>query len=168
MTCARPLFKLAGVDLTAVAGFNESTAQTILAEIGTDMTKFPSAKHSCSWLGLAPHNDVTGGRVKRSRALKSHNRAAQALRLAAEAAGREKTRIGAYYRQMRARLGAPQAITATAHKLARIVYPMLKEHQPYEVLTAEDYDERHQQREWRALQRRAAMLGLTLQSQPSG
>jgi transposase len=163
-----PLFKLSGVDLTAVAGFNESTAQTVLAEIGTDMSAWPSVKHFCSWLGLAPHNDITGGRVVRSRTLKSHNRAAQALRMAAEAAGREKSGIGAYYRQMRGRIGAPQAITATAHKLARIVYHRLKARQSYQVLTAEAYDERHRQRELRSLQRRAAKLGLTLQPQPSG
>jgi transposase len=106
--------------------------------------------------------------VVRSRTLKSHNRAAQALRMAAEAAGRENSGIGAYYRQMRGRIGAPQAITATAHKLARIVYHMLKERQSYRVLTAEAYDERHHQRELRNLQRRAAKLGLTLQPQPSG
>lgn len=88
--------------------------------------------------------------------------------MAAEAAGRENSGIGAYYRQMRARIGAKQAITATAHKLARIIYHMLKEHQSYQVLTAEAYDERHHQRELRTLQRRAAKLGLTLQSQPSG
>jgi len=163
-----PLFQLSGVDLVAVSGFDESMAQTILAEIGTDMHAWPTVKHFCSWLGLAPHNDITGGRVVRSRTLKNHNRAAQALRMAAEAAGRGKDAIGAYYRRMRARVGAQQAITATAHKLARIIYHMLRDRQSFQAVTAQAYDDQQQHRELTALQRRAAKLGLTLQPKPTG
>lgn len=163
-----PLFRLVGVDLTAVDGFDASIAQTVLAEIGTDMSRWPTVKHFCSWLGLAPHNDITGGKVIRSRTLKTHNRAAQALRLAAQSAGRGHSALGGYYRRMRARLGAAQATTATAHKLARIVYHLLKTRQPYHPPTLEAYDEQHRQREINALRRRAAKLGLTLQPQPAG
>jgi transposase len=158
----RPLFQLTGVDLTAVAGLDEASAQILLAEIGTDMSKWRTQKHFCSWLGLAPHNDITGGRVVRSRTLKVKNRAAQVLRMAAQSAGRGKSAIGAYYRHLRARLGPEQAITATAHKLARIVYYMLKQRKPYHSLSTADYDEQQHHRELKALERRAAKLGLTL------
>jgi transposase len=163
-----PLFKLVGVDLKAIDGFNESIAQTVLSEIGTQMDRFPTVKHFCSWLGLAPHNDITGGKVVRRHTLKTHNRAAQALRLAAQAAGNSHSALGDYFRHQRARLGPKMAITATAHKLARIVYHMLKHHQPYNPLTPEAYNDQVRQRELKSLKRRAAKLGLTLQEQPTG
>jgi transposase len=162
------LFGWAGVDLTAVDGFDESTAQTVLAEIGTQMDRWPSAKHFCSWLGLAPHNDLTGGKVIRRHTLPTHNRAAQALRLAAQSAGRGHSALGDYFRRQRARLGPRAAITATAHKLARIVYHMLTHHQSYNPLTPEAYNAQLRQRELNSLKRRAAKLGLTLQAQPAG
>jgi transposase len=162
----RPLFQLAGVDLTAVDGLSEATVQIVLSEIGTDMTKWRTVKHFCSWLGLAPHNDITGGRVMRSHTLPGHNRAAQALRMAAQSAGRGNSALGAFYRRLRARLGPEQATVATAHKLARIVYHMLKQRQPYHPTSAADYDEHQQQRELKSLQRRATMLGLTLTPTP--
>lgn len=158
----RRLFQLTGVDLTAVDGLDVSTAQILLAEIGTDMRRWRTEKHFCSWLGLAPHNDITGGRVVRSRTLPTHNRAGQALRMAAQAVGRGKSALGAFYRRLRARLGPEQAITATAHKLARIVYHLLKYRQPYQALSAAEYDQQQQQREFKTLQRRAAKLGLSL------
>ncbi len=158
----RQLFQLTGVDLTAVDGLDVSTAQIVLSEIGTDMTKWRSVKHFCSWLSLAPHNDITGGRVVRSRTLPTHNRATQALRLAAQAVGRGKSGLGAYYRRMRARLGPEQATVATAHKLARIIFNMLKLRQPYRPMSAADYDEQQRQRELKSLQQRAARLGLEL------
>ncbi len=158
----RPLFQLTGVDLTAVDGLDEASAQILVSEIGTDMSKWRTEKHFCSWLGLAPHNDITGGRVVRSRTLKVKNRAAQVLRMAAQSAGRGKSAIGAYYRHLRARLGPEQAITATAHKLARMVYYMLKHRKPYRSLSAADYDAQQHHRELKALERRAAKLGMTL------
>ncbi len=158
----RRLFQLTGVDLTAVDGLDESAAQLLVSEIGTDMSKWPTEKHFCSWLGLAPHNDITGGRVVRSRTLHVHNRAAQVLRMAAQSVGRGKSALGAFYRRLRARQGPEQATTATAHKIARIVYYMLKHRQPYRTLSAADYDEQQHHRELKSLQRRAAKLGLTL------
>lgn len=163
-----PLFKLVGVDLKAVDGFNESTAQTLLSEIGTQMDRWPTVKHFCSWLGLAPHNDITGGKVIRRHTLETHNRAAQALRMAAQAAGNSQTALGDFFRRLRARLGPKAAITATAHKLARIVYHMLKHRQAYNPLTPEAYNDQLRQRELKYLKYRAAKLGLTLQPQPPG
>ena len=162
----RPLFQWAGVDLTAVDGVDETTAQIVVSEIGTDMTKWRTVKHFCSWLGLAPHNDITGGRVMRSQTLPSHNRAAQALRMAAQSTGRGNSALGAFYRRLRARLSPEQAIIATAHKIARIIDHMLKDRQPYHPVSAADYDEHQQQRELKSLQRRATKLGLTLAPTP--
>ena len=160
------LYRLAGVDLTAVAGLHASTVQTVLAETGTDMSKWPTDKHFCSWLGLAPHNDITGGKIKRSRTLKVKNRAAQALRVAAQSLTRSDSALGAFYRQLRARLGPAQAITATAHKLARIIYHMLKTRQPYQELGEAAYEARYRERRVKALQHQAAKMGYQLVPQP--
>jgi transposase len=154
--------RLVGVDLVAVMGFAASSVQTILTEIGTDMDRFPTVKHFCSWLGLAPHNDISGGKVLRSRTQKVVNRAAQAFRQAAQAVARSDSAIGAYYRTIRARKGPQQANVATAHKLARIVYHLLKYGEAYEAETAEDYERKRQERELRAVTRRANKLGYTL------
>jgi transposase len=162
----RPLFQLVGVDLTEVHGLHASSVQQILAEIGTDMGKFPSVKHFCSWLGLAPHTDITGGKVKRSRTIKNHNRAGQALRMAAQSLARSQSALGAYYRAMHGRVGPTQAIVATAHKLARIIYFMLKERRPFQPLSPEEYAHQQQTRQLAALKRKAAKLGFTLQPQP--
>lgn len=163
----RELFQLVGVDLTIVPGLHVSSAQQFLAETGTDMTKFPTVKHFCSWLGLAPHNDITGGKVKRSRTLPTHNRAGQVLRVAAQAVGRGRSGLGAYYRAQKLRLGTASAITATAHKLARILYHMLKDRQPYQPLTKEVFAQQRRERELQALTKHAAKLGLRLQPEPA-
>jgi transposase len=156
------LYRILGVDLTAVNGLEASTAQTLLSEIGTDMSQWPTEKHFASWLGLAPHNDISGGKVLRSKPLKVRSRAAQALRLAAQALGRTQTALGAYYRRRRARQGPKAAVTATAHKLARIVYHLLKHREPYHPLSPEAYDHHLRQRELSLLKRKAARLGFTL------
>ena len=114
--------RLLGVDLVAVTGLSAATVQTIISEIGTDMSRFPTVKQFCSWLGLVPRNDISGGKVLRSRTGKVVSRANQAFRMAAQAVSRTDTALGAYYRSMRARKGPQQAIVATAHKLARTVY----------------------------------------------
>lgn len=156
------LYHLVGVDLTAVSGLSESTAQTILSEIGTDMSRWPDGKHFCSWLGLAPHNDISGGKILHSRILKARNRAGQALRLAAQSVSRSQTALGAYYRRMRARLGPKQAIVATAHKLARIVYAMLRKRTSFQEISMHEYEQTCQQRQLQHLQRKAAQMGFTL------
>src|SRR5882724_7884014 len=160
------LYRILGVDLTATEGLEASSAQVILAEIGTEMSKWPTEKHLASWLGLAPHNDISGGKVLRSQPLKVRSRAAQALRLAAQALGRTQTALGAYYRRRRARQGPKAAITATAHKLARIVYHLLKHRDPYHPLSPEAYEHHLRQRELALLKRTATQLGFTLLPQP--
>jgi transposase len=161
------LYDLLGIDLTAVDGLHASTVQIIISEIGTDMGKWPTEKHFCSWLDLAPHHDITGGRIVRRRTLKVRNRAAQALRMAAQAVSRSQTALGAFYRRIRARAGPERAVTATAHKLARIIYHLLKQHEPYTPLHAEVYEEQQRDRAVRQLERRAARLGFTLAPQPA-
>jgi transposase len=161
------LYRILGVDLTATEGLEASSAQVLLSEIGTDMSKWPTEKHFASWLGLAPHNDISGGKVLRSKPLKGNRRAAQALRLAAQTLGRTQTALGSYYRRLRARKGPTHAITATAHKLARMVYHVLKHRTPYHPQSQETYDQHLRQRTIRHLKRTATRLGFTLLPQPA-
>jgi len=156
------LYRIVGVDLVAVPGISESSAQTIVAEVGSSLERFPSVKHFCSWLGLAPHNDISGGKVLRSYRLKNHNRAGQAFIQAAAALIRSDTVFGACYRRLKSRLGPAQALVATAHKLARVVYKMLKDKVPYAHTTAQAEEERLRDREIAYLKRKAAKLGLIL------
>ena len=160
-TCAQ-FARVVGVDLVAVMGLAASSVQTIITEIGTDMSRFPTVKHFCSWLGLAPRNDISGGKVLRSRTGKVVNRAAQAFRQAAQAVARSDSALGAYYRTMRARKGPQQANVATAHKLARTVYHLLKYGEAYRAESAEEYEHKRQERELRALARRANKMGYQL------
>jgi transposase len=154
--------RVLGVDLAAVTGLSASTVQTIISEIGTDMSRFPTVKQFCSWLGLVPRNDISGGKVLRSRTQKVVNRASQAFRQAAQSVIRTDTLLGAYYRSMRARKGPQQAAVATAHKLARIVYHLLKYGEAYEAEQAAAYEQQRQARELRHLTKRATSLGYTL------
>ena len=140
----------------------------VISEIGTDMTKWESAGHFASWLGLSPNNRVTGGKVISSKTKPSANRAAAALRLAANALHRSDSALGAFLRRKKAHLGAPQAITATAHKLARIIYAMLRYGQEYVDAGAEYYERQYQQRALHAAKRRAAKLGYQLVPIPDG
>ena len=117
---------MTGVDLTRIDGVDAYTALKVVSEIVTDLTKWTSAKHFASWLGLSPNNRITGGKVMSSKTKPSANRAATALRLAANALHRSNSALGAFLRRKKAHLGAPKAITATAHKLARIIYSMLR------------------------------------------
>jgi hypothetical protein len=154
--------RILGVDLVAVTGISGTLVQTIISEIGTDMSRFPTVKHFCSWLGLAPRNDISGGKVLRSRTMKVASRANQAFRMAAQLVARTNTALGAYFRSMRARKGPQQAIVATAHKIARIVYHLLKYGQDYQEESAEAFEQKRQERELRHLTRRAQKLGYTL------
>lgn len=157
------LFKITGgVDLTEVNGIHLSTAQTVISEIGTDMSKWPTAKHFASWLGLAPKNDITGGKIKKSRTLPGNKRAAQALRMAAQSLLKANNALGAYGRRIRAKSGAAQACVALAHKLARIIYILLRDKKPFQPTSVEDYDNANREREKKAIERRAAKLGCKL------
>ena len=156
------LYRMTGVDLTRIDGVDAYTALKVVSEIGTDMTKWPSAKHFASWLGLSPNNRITGGRVISSKTKPSANRAAAALRLAANALHRSDSALGAFLRRKKVHLGSPKAITATAHKLARIIYSMLRYGQAYVDAGAEYYERRYHQRALRTAKRRAAQLGYQL------
>ena len=158
--------RIAGVDLLEIDGFSASTAQVILSEVGTDMRKFPTAGHFCSWLGLAPRNEKSGGKILRNRTGKQQNRAAQVLRLAAVSLLRSDTALGAYHRRMKARIGPQQAVVATAHKLAIILYYMLRDKTPYRATNAAAYDQQFRERELKHLRRKAAKLGFDLSPTP--
>jgi transposase len=119
-----PLYRMAGVDLTTIEGIEENTALIILSEIGTDMHRWPSVKHFCRWLGLCPQHQISGGKVLSRRVRPGAPRVTVALRLAARCLHHSQSALGAFFRRMKARLGTPQAITATAHKLARLVYSL--------------------------------------------
>jgi transposase len=157
------LYRMTGVDLTAVDGLEAMTVQNILSEIGTDMSPWPTVKHFASWLRLSPNNKVTGGKVKQRGTQPSQNRANAAFRIAALSLVRSDCALGAFYRRIRSRHGAPKAITATAHKLARIVYTMLKNRQPYHDPGADFYEQQYRLRTIRNLQRRASKLGMRLE-----
>jgi transposase len=165
---SQALYRMTGVDLTQVDGLEALSVQTILTEIGTDMSKWPTVKHFTSWLGVAPNNKITGGEVKSRSTKKTKNRANTAFRRAAQSLARSQSASGAFFRRIRAKHGAPVAITATAHRLARIVYFMLLRQEPYRDLGADYYDKQHQARTIRNLERRAAQLGLRLEPIPSG
>ena len=154
--------KITVTDLTQIPGIDGNTAMKILSEIGTDMSKWPNAKAFTSWLGLCPGNKISGGKILSSKTKPSNNRAAQALRMAAATLYRSKTAIGAFFRRMRARLGAPKAITATAHKLARIIYRMLSDHIDYLEAGENEYEKRYQKRVLKNLKQRAEELGYEL------
>jgi hypothetical protein len=157
-----PLHQLTGVDLSQIDGIGPYNALRLLSEIGTDMTRWPTEKHFTSWLTLAPHNKVSGGRLLSSRTPASANRAAAVLRLAAMNLGRTQTALGAFYRRVAFRIGKPKAITATARKLAILVYRTLKEGLVYADPGAQAYDARHRTHVVRRLRQRAGHLGFGL------
>jgi transposase len=153
------LYYATGVDLTAIEGIDELHALTLVSELGTDFSKWPTVKQFASWLGLCPNWQKTGGKVKSSRTRRGKNRAAHALRLAAWSLMRNSSALGAYLRRQRSRLGAPKAITATAHKLARIVYHLVRYGAAYVKETEAAYAEQVRERLEKQLQRRARELG---------
>lgn len=156
------LKKFSGVDLTEVPGIDDSTAIKLTSEIGFDMVHWPSAKHFASWLGLCPGNKISGGKVLCSKTKPTANKTAQALRMAANALYASKTALGAFFRRMRARLGAPKAITATAHKLAIIIYNMLAHKKPFHEVGQEEYERKYRARSIANLKRRAKNMGFEL------
>jgi transposase len=156
------ILRLTGVDLVAVHGISDSLAQTILSELGTALSKWPDDKHFCAWLGLAPKNDISGGKGLKSRTMKHRNRAAPAFRMAAQSVVRAHCAFGAFYRRLQGRLGPAQALVATAHKIARTVSHMLKHRVPYHDSGAAEYTQRFRERELYYMQKKAAKLGYKL------
>jgi transposase len=160
------LYRLTGVDLTRIDGIDAPTALKVVAETGLDMSRWPSDKHFASWLTLAPGTKVSGGKTLSGRTKPSASRAAAALRLAARSLHHSKSALGAFFRRLKTRLGAPKAITATAHKLARLIYRMLKGGTDYVDQGQEYYERRYQTRVLSTLSRRAHALGYTLIKTP--
>ena len=156
------LFKMCGVDLTRIDGIDVTTALAVLSETGADMLRFPKIGNFTSWMGLCPGTKITGGKVMSGKTKRCANRAAQALRLAAAALRTSKSALGAYFRRMCSRMDKAKAITATAHKLARLIYTMLIKGEEYTDMGQEYYEKRYQERAVKHLSQRAEKLGLKL------
>ena len=154
------LYRITGVDFTTIDGLDVLTVQTIISEVGLDPSKFKSAKHFSSWLGLCPGCRITGGKVKSSQTRKVVNRAAKAFRLAAQAVTRSNCALGAFYRRICSRLGAPKAITATAHKIARLFYTLWTKKESYVDQGADYYEQKYRERVVKNLKQRAKSFGL--------
>jgi len=163
-----PLYRLAGADLTQIDSIGPYTALKLIAEVGTDMSRWPTYKHFTSWLTLAPKNKITGGRLISSKTQPSANRAATVLRMCAMVVGRTSTALGAYYRRIAYRIGKPKAITATARKLAILVYRVLKGDLDYNDPGAQAYEDHHRTRTLRNLRNRASQLGFGLVNVETG
>jgi len=162
------LYYVVGLDLTEIEGVSELTALTVVSEIGPGVSRFATVKKFCSWLGLCPNWKKTGGRVRSSRTRRGVNRAAQALRVAAQGLHHSKGALGGFLRRMKARLGAQAALTATAHKLARIVYLALKHGMTYVRQGQEEYEAQMKEKQVRALRRKARQLGLEVVEKTPG
>lgn len=154
------LHRMSGVELTAIEGIDATTALTILSEIGLDLSRFPSLKHFCSWLGLCPPHKISAAKIKSRHVRPGANRVAQALRLAARSLHHAKTALGGFFRRMKSRLGTAQAITA--HKRARLVYTLLKHGTAYVQQGLQEDEARYRDREVRNVARKARDLGFDL------
>ena len=156
------LFKMCGVDLTRIDGINVTTAIAVISETGNDMSRFPTVGHFTSWLGLCPGTKITGGKVMSGKTKRVANRAAQALKLAAAALRSSQSALGAYFRRLCARMDKPKAVTAAAHKLARLIYMMLTKGEEYTDQGQDYYEERYRERVLRQLAQRAEKMGMRL------
>jgi transposase len=156
------LYHKFGVDLTGIEGIGVLTGMVLLTEVGPNVSRFRGEKQFCSWLGLCPDNRISGGKVLSSRTRRVVNRAADALRQAASSLERSQSALGGFARRMKARLGAAEGITATAHKLARIVYRLIKHGEAYVRQGVEDYEKKFQAGKVRALKKSAQALGFEL------
>jgi transposase len=150
------------VDLTRIDGIDVTTALVVLSEIGADLARFPSVKHFTSWFGLCPGTKISGGKVLGAATKRSANRAAQALKLAAAALRSSKSALGAYHRRMLARMDKPRAVTATAHKLARLIYVMLTRGEEFVDQGQQYFEQRYKERVVRHLAKQARAVGLEL------
>ena len=154
------LYRLTGVDWSQVDGIDVQVAQTVIAEVGVNLHAFPSEKHFANWLGLCPTNETSGGKVLKRRTPKVINRAKVAFRQAASTLIRSESYLGAQYRRLRTRLGAPKAITAMARKLACLFYRLMTKGQQYVDRGAAYYESRHREQQIRSIIKRAQLLGL--------
>lgn len=164
------LYRMAGVDLTQIDGLNAPTVLTIIAEVGLDMSRWPTSKHFSSWLGLCPGSKISGCKNLSSKSKPSANRASHAFRMAAYSLHRSQSAIGAFLRRKKTQLGSPKAITATAHKIARIFYEMMKNRTEYKDLGVDYYQNRYKERMLYNLKCKAKEMGFLIvdinQNQP--
>jgi transposase len=160
------LQRISGVDVTRIDGIDAMTGQTVISEVGLDMSRWPSEQHFTSWLGLCPSNELSGGRVLKKRTRKVINRAATAFRMAASNLRASQSYLGAKFRRLRARLGPPRAITAMARTLAVLFYRMLKFGQSYVDRGTEFYEQRQREQQLQYLNKKAAQLGLQVVALP--
>lgn len=158
-----PLYQLTGVDLTQIHGIGPFLALRLVAECGTDLSKWPTAKHFTSWLTLAPGCKISGGKVLSAHTRKTTNRISSHLRLAAVTVGRTDTALGAFYRRLSARVGKAKAVTATARKIAVLFYNAMRFGMAYQDPGADHYERHYRERVIKQLHRRAAAFGFTLQ-----
>lgn len=153
-----------GIDLTQIHGIGPYLALRLISECGTDMKRWPTAKHFTSWLTLCPGSKITGGKVLSSHTRKNNNRIVAHLRLAATTLGRTNTALGAFYRRLSARIGKAKAVTATARKIAILFYNAMRYGMDYHDPRANQYEQRYRDRAIRNLRRKAADFGFTLES----
>jgi hypothetical protein len=156
------LYRITGIDWSQINGMDVLTAQTVIAEAGADLSAFPSEKQFASWLGLCPSNETSSGKILKRRTRKVVSRAATAFRNAAVTLLRSQSYLGAQYRRLRTRLGAPKAITAMARKLACLFYRLIKHGQQYVDKGTEHYEAKYREQQIRSLTKRAQKLGLQL------
>ncbi len=156
-----------GTDLTAIPAVSALTAQVFVTEVGTDVHRFATAEHFASWLGLCPGTKISGGKVLCARSRPGKPRLALALRQSALSLLKQQSALGARYRRLRTRLGAPKALTAMAHQLARIMYAMVKERCPYDDTRFAKLEEAYTRRQHAALERAARRLGYQLVQDPN-
>ncbi|NCP87677.1 IS110 family transposase [bacterium] len=157
------LKRMNGVDLSLVDGFGVSLAQTVTMEIGSDVAdKFPTEKNFCSWLGLAPKHEISGGKVLKNKTLKTKNRAGQTFRMAAQSVKKSDTVFGVMYKRFRARQGPAQATVSTAHVIARVVYRMLKYKVEFETISVSEYEKKYEEQQVKYFKKKAAKLGYQL------
>jgi transposase len=156
------MHRLLGTDLTRIDGISDLTAHIFFTEVGPDLSKFNNANHFCSWLGLCPNNKISGGKILSSHTRPGSNRVAQALRISANSLWNCKSYLGDYFRRTRARHGAPKAITATAHKLARIIYYLVKNQRAFDETIFSEQEKIHQIRLKKRIINQAKSLGLQL------
>ncbi len=156
------LFRMVGADLTVIEGISETTGLVILSEIGTDLSRFPTAKNFVSWLGLCPQHRGSAGKIFNRRVRRGANRAARALRMAGQGCHHAKNALGAFYRRIQARCGGAKAVVATARKIAERVYRFLKYGQEYVRQAEQVYEEAYRLRTLKGMARKAESLGYKL------
>jgi transposase len=159
-------YRITGVDFTQINGLDILSIQTIISEVGLNPYAFPTEKHFSSWLGLCPNNRITGGKVIKTSSRKVVNRAADAFRIAACTLANSTCALGGFYRRMRARLGAPKAITATAHKLAVLFYRIWRTGEAYVDPGSDYYEKKYRERVLSNIKKSAKSLGYELTLQP--